>query len=644
MPTIREHNMVTNDFGTIHVPSTQYFSIGDESWSCYVEGTEGPIQVLDLSNAGDAVLGKVDVSEQIALIGSYHTSEQHESVEYQMAIDLVRENLYFIWGSFDAGGLYIRRYSNTVLFGVMCGLATWTEYPHEGDLSYVMPESNIPFTKSMLKQIGISFAGDDVAAEQRPSFYIYYKSDNSARGLWYKNIDTNNVQEAVYDEFPNSGSMSVATGDLAWTDDFSFAWQIPPFEFDAKPCRVWNVGSYYDPVCTIFTGDLHGAIVVGSWDGGCISADDDEGGDAGTNTSPGKFPNRNNPIDFADPESMSEDAITSGFVTIFNPSSSEMKNFNNYLFSNNITDAIANQMKRIFANPYDYIINASMVHFTPERKQTKTLINFCGFSTHVAAYEVVQQHQKVGPYTMSFYPNFNNFLDFNPYSKARLYLPYVGIVDLNIDDIMGTNDNPTTLSIVYHVDMLSGGCVAELKVTRGKRIPSAGDGDCAVENVQQSWTGNVYSKMPLSSNDFSSLLNATLQFASGGVGMVSGNPIGGLGAMAGAVMSSKGTVQKSSSNTSSYGYINYQTPYLIIEYPIQAMPSYTGTDSYKSYIGRPANIMNTVSYFKGYLETDPETVWGTDISYEYENTTIRAFDVEIDEIKELFDKGVYVNV
>lgn len=642
MPTIREHNMVTNDFGTIHVPSTQYFSIGDEMWSCYVDGTEGPVQVLDLASAGNSVLQHVDVSEQIALIGSYHTSEQHESIEYQMAIDLVKSNLYFIWGSFEAGGLYMRRYSNTVLFGVMCGLATWSEYPHEGDLSYVMPESNIPFTISMLKQIGITFAGDDAYAEQRPSFYIYYKSDNSANGLWYKNIDTNNVQEAVYDEFPHTGSMSVATADLAWTDDFSFAWQIPPFEFEAKPCRVWGVGSYFDPVCTIFTPDLRGAIVVGSWDGGCISADDDDGGDAGSNTEPGKFPNRNNPIDFADPESMTDDAISSGFVTIFNPSSAEMRNFNRYLFSNDITEAISNQMKRIFANPYDYIINASMVHFTPERKETKTLINFCGFSSHVAAYEVTQQHQKVGPYTMSFYPNFNNFLDYNPYSKARLYLPYVGIVDLNIDDIMGTSANPSTLSIVYHVDMLSGGCVAELKVTRGKRIPSAGDGDCAVENVQQSWTGNVFSKMPLSSNDFSSLLNATLQFASGGVGMVSGNPIGGLGAMAGAVMSSKGTVQKSSSNTSSYGYINYQTPYLIIEYPIQAMPNYKGSDSYKSYIGRPSNIMNTVSYFTGYLETDPNTVWGDNITYTYGDITITAFDEEMDEIKELFNGGVYV--
>jgi hypothetical protein len=107
-------------------------------------------------------------------------------------------------------------------------------------------------------------------------------------------------------------------------------------------------------------------------------------------------------------------------------------------------------------------------------------------------------------------------------------------------------------------------------------------------------------------------------------------------------MSAKGTVQKSSSNTASYGYINYQTPYLIIEYPIQAMPNYKGDDSYKSYIGRPANIMNTVSYFKGYLETDPNTVWGDNITYTYGDITVTAFDEEMDEIKELFNGGVYV--
>ena len=48
-----------------------------------------------------------------------------------------------------------------------------------------------------------------------------------------------------------------------------------------------------------------------------------------------------------------------------------------------------------------------------------------------------------------------SYLDFLPYTKTQLYLPYIGIVDVSTDDIMDKS-----MAIKYHVDILTGGCIA----------------------------------------------------------------------------------------------------------------------------------------------------------------------------------------
>jgi len=82
--------------------------------------------------------------------------------------------------------------------------------------------------------------------------------------------------------------------------------------------------------------------------------------------------------------------------------------------------------------------------------------------------------------------------------------------------------------------------------------------------------------------------------------------------------------------------------------PFQSIPSNFG-----AYEGYPSNMRMTIGqcsgtaemgYNDGYLETDENTVWGTNITYTYENTTITAFDDEMEEIKQLFNSGVIVNV
>lgn len=62
-------------------------------------------------------------------------------------------------------------------------------------------------------------------------------------------------------------------------------------------------------------------------------------------------------------------------------------------------------------------------------------------------------HFNLGTYT--FTPHFNNFLDYAPYTKYELYLPYCGFVDMNATEYTGK-----TISIEYILDYTQGSCLA----------------------------------------------------------------------------------------------------------------------------------------------------------------------------------------
>ena len=50
---------------------------------------------------------------------------------------------------------------------------------------------------------------------------------------------------------------------------------------------------------------------------------------------------------------------------------------------------------------------------------------------------------------------YNSYLDYAPYTKAEIFLPFIGFCPLNINDIMGKS-----VDITYNIDLLSGVCTA----------------------------------------------------------------------------------------------------------------------------------------------------------------------------------------
>ncbi len=631
----KQSNLATNDYGVIVVPSVTSEYCDNILAQCYDKGCDQVVTVIDLESKGLALeLLPVTSDETIRELTAYMTDEEISSQEVQIKLGQYLGGLYFIWGNPEAGGIYLR---HTIIegvhrftFGCYRGMVTYTEGDHAGKNRYAINESwntNGYLFLEELKNIAIFF--NIGVHDDPPDFAIMYRDRRHPIITGY--VDTNSLQSATWSWYQDA-TVASATSNPAYTDDWSF---VQPFEFQPVPVEPWYDCGWQD----ISVEQDAGAVYRGTWSGGNEVYDPNEGGSSEDGGGNGGYGTNTDYNTGANPEGMSTDALNSGLITIYNPTKSQVRAFSNFLFGSTITDAIANQMKRLISNPYDYLIFMALCHFHPQIKPTGTTIKFVGVDSLVGSNVVAKQYQKIGDYVLywdSVKNGFDSYLDYNPFTKVELYLPYVGFVQINADDIAGTSASGVVKLVVrYHVDLLTGSCIVELEIRRGKRIRS-GNADSDIDMVRYNWNGNVFQMLPLSSNDFRGLFSAVTQFAGGLASAVAGNPVGGLGSMASAILTQKSSVQKNVPNATSYGYLNVQTPFIIVDRPIQSYPqsAYNGvTHKYEDYQGVPSNQLRKVKEFIGYLETDPNTIW---------SNSINVLDTEWNEVQELFNTGVWV--
>lgn len=353
---------------------------------------------------------------------------------------------------------------------------------------------------------------------------------------------------------------------------------------------------------------------------------DEPSGAGGTNTSGGGYGTPATDTGDVDGESADDlnqlTAINSGLATLFNPTQAELAAFANWLYTD-ITDSIADQLKKLQTNPIEYILFVSLCKFNPPTSG-RMEIGFAGFGSGVSAQKISNQFMEIDCGTVDYKEQFGSFLDYH--SKVQIYLPFCGTHDLKVDDVMGSK-----VKVNYIIDLLSGSCLARVKITRSVRATAPQDS--RVNDVIYEFQGNVYLSMPISSTDWRGTYQALINLAGGIVqGAASGGGVGAIGGAvtgaANAIMSEKVSVSRSGQAGSAYGYMNNKKPYLILERPIQSVP--TGWGSFEGYM---SNNYAKVRNLKGYTETDPNTIWADNI---------HCTDAEAEEIRSLFSSGVYL--
>ena len=145
----------------------------------------------------------------------------------------------------------------------------------------------------------------------------------------------------------------------------------------------------------------------------------------------------------------------SALWTVYNPTQAQLNSFGAWLWSSNFID----QVLKLFNNPMQSIIGVHKIFASPSISGTNN-ITVGYLDSGVSSNVVGAQYTTINCGSVSVREQFGNVFDYED-TQVRLYLPFIGIVQLDTADVMRGS-----VSVVYHVDVITGACLAEVKVTR----------------------------------------------------------------------------------------------------------------------------------------------------------------------------------
>lgn len=265
----------------------------------------------------------------------------------------------------------------------------------------------------------------------------------------------------------------------------------------------------------------------------------------------------------------------SALYSIYNPTLEQVNSLGAWLWSSNFID----QLLKLFSSPMDAIIGLHKVYATPATGGTQN-IKVGYIDSGVPSKIVTEQYATIDCGTVNCYEYFGNVLDYNPYTNIRLYLPFIGIIDLSNSDVMRSSIN-----VVYHVDVLSGACLAEVKITRD------GGGGTLYQ-----YAGNAATTLPISSGSYMGVVSSVSSVATRALaGFASGGALGAIASGATGVLNAQGTnVVHSGGFSGNAGAMGCKKPYLIIE-----RPQTETADNTAKLLGYGSNLFTKLNRCKG---------------------------------------------
>ena len=313
-------------------------------------------------------------------------------------------------------------------------------------------------------------------------------------------------------------------------------------------------------------------------------------------------------------------ASASGLITLFNPTQNQLDNFASFLWSNLFDVAT---LKKLFADPMDAILGLSLVPVSvPSSSSTEVKIG--NVATGVYMNKVSSQYVTVDCGSITINEYWGAYLDYSPYTKAEIYLPYCGIHPIDIDDIMGR-----TINVVYHVDILSGACCAFIKCGDSILYSFMGHCSCSIPVTANNWTAVINGMISMASSVGSMVATGGLITSGKGkperkADQMFSNIEGGVSALVSDVTSMKQGIERSGAIGSMGGMLAYQKPYIILTRPRQALP-----DRQNTYTGYPSFMTKQLSSLSGYTEV-----------YAIHLKNIPATSSELNELASILLEGV----
>lgn len=296
----------------------------------------------------------------------------------------------------------------------------------------------------------------------------------------------------------------------------------------------------------------------------------------------------------------------SALFAVYNPTQAALNSFGAWLWSSNFID----QVLKLFNNPMQSIIGLHKIFAAPPISGSGT-IRVGYLDSGVGSNLVGGQYVTVNCGTVKVSEQFGNVFDYSD-THVRMYLPFIGIVPLDTADVMRGSVN-----VVYHVDVITGACLAEVKITRD------GGGGTLYQ-----YAGDAAVRYPISSGSYMGVVSGVLGVVGGiASAVMTGGASAPLaaGAVASGIANAKTDVQHSGSFAGNAGAMGGKKPYLIIERPQTAIAS-----GFSAYQGTGANSVKRVGDMPGYFKM-------TDV---HVDSVPRASAEELEQIRTMIERGV----
>ena len=279
-----------------------------------------------------------------------------------------------------------------------------------------------------------------------------------------------------------------------------------------------------------------------------------------------------------------------GVVTLYLPTAEQMQSIAAFLWSDNVLD----NFKKYFNNFADNLLSLYVLPFTPSGLNTKTFKvgNMVSTITDVAFCTTRYIDRDMGTFDLE--KLWDSYLDFSPYTRVELYLPYLGLHSLDTDELMcptrmdGTLQQGlgSVLSLVYRLDLLTGVIVAKVKVNG---------------EIRYQFEGKVGLTIPLTGQTYAQMAQAIVQ---AGAGLATTIASGGLTAPLTAAAAVTGTVNASKPNVERIGNISGDASMLAtnVPYLIVTRPNKPQLDEQEIYTGFPSYKAGTLGSFSGFTQ------------------------------------------
>lgn len=196
-------------------------------------------------------------------------------------------------------------------------------------------------------------------------------------------------------------------------------------------------------------------------------------------------------------------AVGTGFLSLWSPTEQQMLDLSEYMW--NANPLTLDFWRRLIADPIQLIYGLNII---PMSLYDAGLIGGTEsvvvgmINTGIKMDYLTSQWVELDCGTIDIEETWGAYLDYDPYTKLDIYLPYIGYRPLRVDDFM-----PGTIHVKYKIDLLTGACCAQISSTKSNE-----HGD-TLDSVVYQFTGNCATQIPVTATQYADAVRSAISLA-----------------------------------------------------------------------------------------------------------------------------------